>query len=92
MDLLYWADKDEESIEGFWSLYGINEVQKYKNDFLSTFFMERISENAPINLLTNPTDSLSNPITQLSLGIRPHVGTYYRDYTKSTVLKNAAEE
>ena len=54
--------------------------------------MERISENAPINLLTNPTDSLSNPITQLSLGIRPHVGTYYRDYTKSTVLKNAAEE
>lgn len=92
MDLLYWADKDEESIEGFWSLYGINEVQKYKNDFLSTFFMERISENAPINLLTNPTDSLSNPITQLSLGIRSHVGTYYRDYTKSTVLKNAAEE
>ena len=55
-------------MKGFWCLYGMNEVNVYKTDFLDTFFMERITTNTPLSMILNNRDSLEHPLTRVSLG------------------------
>ena len=57
-----------DSMKGFWCLYGMNEVNVYKTDFLDTFFMERITTNTPLSMILNNRDSLEHPLTRVSLG------------------------
>lgn len=62
----YSADKP---LLGFWCLYGMNDVNVYKTDFFDTFFMERITTNAPVNMILNNSDKMEHPLTRVSFGL-----------------------
>lgn len=62
----YSSDKP---LLGFWCLYGMNDVNVYKTDFFDTFFMERITTNAPVNMILNNSDKMEHPLTRVSFGL-----------------------
>lgn len=67
------------------TLLGLKQLPKYRSDFFESMIMEDMKTFVPRAIITNPTDSMTNPKTRLSFGLNIGVGSDYPDYLDTTV-------
>lgn len=60
---------------GVRTLIGLKNLPKFKMDFFESILMENMDSYIPRAILMNPNDSMVNPITRTSFGLRIGVGS-----------------
>lgn len=64
---------------GVRTLIGLKNLPKYKMDFFESILMENMDSYVPRAILMNPNDSMVNPITRTSFGLRIGIGADLSD-------------
>ena len=72
-------------------MVGVKNVPIYKCGCMSNILMENVSHGMAKAAVTQTKDNFNEPLTLLSLGRAPSVGTYYKDYIKNHVAHELEE-
>lgn len=84
----YYSNKEyltgnREGAEFIKVVKGLKQVPKIRNNFLTSIYLEDVSNVTSRNIIVSGEDSLEDPLVRVSLGLQPKLGTYYPEYIET---------
>lgn len=71
----YWQVARGEMIPGKWTILGLEELPKFRRDFMESLIMEDMKSYVPKSFIMCPMDEMKNPKTRLSFGMGIGMGS-----------------